>query len=608
MTFRARLRLASVLIVLVPVIGFALIVRREMGRRLTAQYERRVESRIATIEDDLVSVGDGVAVTLSALAEALRDDNRFRRAAVDGAVAERAYLLEYAAQAMRLTGLAMLQIQDENGRILSSGHFRMEYDRLEPELPRLLARTAGEPAVVLARTPESPFLALARIDSVQMGGRRFYLVGGVSAEQRFLASLARDPELTVALVYPGGEVSAGGAEPSGGSGPDDAVAEPETEDEAVVSWVDLPFVDAPRGSIVAARIRVTHSLDELRALRRNIDLWILLAVAATLAVAILLANWLATRISRPLVELARKTSRIDLDRLDVDFGSRRRDEIGALSRLLGSMTDRLRAGASRIKDAERRATLGELARQVNHDIKNGLMPIRNVFRHLTQVANEQPEQLARVLEERRTTIDAGIAYLETLASNYARLYPKLDRQPCDVNDVVRQVVAAASVPSGAELSLDLEDQRLVVMGDAVVLRRILENLVDNAIDSLVKGSGTVTVSSGLEAAANEPPFVRVAVADSGRGMSEDERTQAFDDFFTTKAHGTGLGLSIVRRLVTDLGGSIRVESTPGQGSRFTVELPAAEDAEALSSMGDDAANVERRPGTERSRGAPGGVG
>ncbi len=481
----------------------------------------------------------------------------------------------------------------------------MEYDRLEPELPRQLAEAQGELALVSARTPESPFLALARVDSVQMGGRRFYLVGGVSAERRFLAGLERESELTVALVYPGGEVTSVRTTPAAELASLEATARPDSGEAAVTSWLDLPYVDAERGRIEPARIRVTHSLDELRALRRNIDLWLLFAVAATLVVAILLANWLATRISRPLEDLARKTSRIDLDRLDIDFGSRRRDEIGALSRLLGAMTERLRASASRIKDAERRATLGELARQVNHDIKNGLMPIRNVFRHLTQVAKEQPEQLAGVLEERRTTIDAGIGYLETLASNYARLSPKLDRQPCDVNDVVRQVVAALALPNAAKLKIELSPARCVVMGDAVVLRRIVENLVDNAVESLTNASGTVSVTTRLEAAADGLPLVRLAVADSGRGMSEEEQGRAFDDFYTTKEHGTGLGLSIVRRLVTDLGGSIRLESAPGKGSRFTVELPAAaQDAETMSTTGDDAA--ERR-GTEPSRGTPGGV-
>jgi signal transduction histidine kinase len=68
--------------------------------------------------------------------------------------------------------------------------------------------------------------------------------------------------------------------------------------------------------------------------------------------------------------------------------------------------------------------------------------------------------------------------------------------------------------------------------------------------------------------------IRIAVADSGRGMSREELERAFDDFHTTKPTGTGLGLSVVRRLVADLGGSLQVTTEPGAGSRFTVELPA----------------------------------
>ena len=68
--------------------------------------------------------------------------------------------------------------------------------------------------------------------------------------------------------------------------------------------------------------------------------------------------------------------------------------------------------------------------------------------------------------------------------------------------------------------------------------------------------------------------MRIVVADTGRGMSQDELAHAFDDFFTTKPDGTGLGLSVVRRLTTDLNGSMRVESAPGQGTAFTIELPS----------------------------------
>jgi len=566
MSFRGRLFLAFVMVILIPMIAFTLVVRHEVGDRLTAQYQGQVESLVSVIEGDLEQQSLAIALTLSTLETTLVDDNRFRRAAVDGVVAERRYLLDYAANAMQLGGLSMLQIQDAEGRILSSGHFRNEFDRLEPELPDLLPATPEGVALVQARTPEATFVALARARTFRIGGERFTLVGGISAGNAFLERLARDSDVRVSLSYPGGVLSSAAGEE------DSDVASPAAS--VVVVELSVPFIDIEKAAVVPAIIRVSHSLAELQALRRSIDLWFLLAVAATCLAAVFLASWLSSRMSRPLADLARKTSRIDLDRLDIDFRSRRKDEIGALSRLLGAMTERLRVSAGRIKEAERRATLGELARQVNHDIKNGLIPIRNVFRHLVQTADEKPSQLSAVLSERRRTIDSSIDYLEDLASNYARLYPRIDRQPCDVNAVAGQVVTDASGTGQANLWYSPSEGDAIVLSDPVALRRILENLIDNAIDSLESSSGSVTVSTqNIEG--GDAGLVRITVTDTGVGMTEEEVEKIFDDFYTSKPDGTGLGLSIVRRLVMDLNGSIKVESQPGKGSRFIVDLPAA---------------------------------
>src|SRR5438093_3540326 len=120
-----------------------------------------------------------------------------------------------------------------------------------------------------------------------------------------------------------------------------------------------------------------------------------------------------------------------MDRLDVAFHSERGDEVGALTRLLGAMTDRLRTGAAKLREAERRIAMGDLARQVNHDIKNGLLPIRNVFRHLLEAARrESPDRLPAALGDRQGTIQSSISYLENLATNYARLYPRHAGELC----------------------------------------------------------------------------------------------------------------------------------------------------------------------------------
>ncbi len=190
------------------------------------------------------------------------------------------------------------------------------------------------------------------------------------------------------------------------------------------------------------------------------------------------------------------------------------------------------------------------------------------------MARDDPARLPERFEERRGTVDSSIAYLEELASNYARLTPRLDRTPCDVNAVARQVVLDARFTGRAHLRLELSARDAIVLSDAVVLRRILENLVENALDSLESAEGTVSLSTELLGPEAGRPTVRVTVSDTGVGMSEEARRHAFDDFYTTKAGGTGLGLSIVRRLVMDLDGSVRVQSELGQGSRFVVELPA----------------------------------
>jgi signal transduction histidine kinase len=249
----------------------------------------------------------------------------------------------------------------------------------------------------------------------------------------------------------------------------------------------------------------------------------------------------------------------------VTFAGQRSDEVGVLARLLGSMVGRLRADALRLREAERRAAFGDLARQVNHDVKNGLAPVRNVFRHLDEVARDQPERLPAVFGERRGTIESGLTYLERLAGNYARLAPTVGWQVCDLTALLREVAAGAG-PAGVRL--ETPDAIPPLRTDPLALRRVVENLVRNAAESLDGERGTVTLAADAT-----PTVVRIRVTDTGRGMTREELDRAFEPFYTTKPAGSGLGLAIVRRLVADLGGTLRVTSEPGRGTEAVVELP-----------------------------------
>ena len=494
MKFRTRLLISFGVVVLIPLLVFGLGIRREMSRSVTGQYEQRVSALVNVINADIAREGDRIGARLATMKNSLKDDNNFRNVVVRGA--DRSYVLDYAGNAMRLSGLDFLQIQDDEGRVVSSGHFRNEFDRLGPAV--------SGTTLLRAATAEGPFLTLVTSDTVYITpSHRFRLVGGIAVDSQFLARLARDPELGVALALPRDSTRS------------------DSGKLVVGPPLTLPYIDATDGPgrVEQARIEITRSAALLTALQRNVNLWFAAAVLVAALAALLLAGWLSTRISEP-----------------VEAGFR---------------------------DMERRIAIGELARQVNHDVKNGLAPLRNVFRHLMQVARDKPAELPQVFAERQGTVESSISYLETLAANYAKLSPQSERKATDVNAVVRETIGGSS-----SVRAKLADGLPPVSADALVLRRVIENLVSNAVDSLDGKNGTVTVSTE-----RGKRTVRIAVSDTGRGMSKAELDRAFDDFYTTKPGGTGLGLSIVRRLVLDSNGSLNVETEPGQGSTFIVEIP-----------------------------------
>lgn len=557
MSFRLRLLVAVAAAALVPLGLFAVAARQETTGRLGETYRQRTEAVAEGVRRELRREQARLRDRLDALAEDLLDDNRLRRALVAGG--DRSYRLDWAAGRMRSAGLDALQLQDGEGRILSSGHFRNEFGRLEPGLPGALAGSTG-PTLVAFRRPEGPFPALAAAHELRLGEERYALVGGVAVRERLLEDLDRGELVSVTLVPPG-------------DGAPDVVPDGADAGAAAdaVTRMELPWLEADRSGDVRRRpaeLVVRHSAAPLRALLARMDRWLLATLGAAGLGALLLAWWASSRLGRPLEVLAGRARRLDLSRLDVRFDREgREDEVGELARTLDAMTERLRADAARLREAERRAAVGDLARQVNHDVRNALAPLRNTIRHLGEAAEEGPEEAVRALREREGSLASALDYLESLAGRYEALGSRPGRGPSDVNEVVRRATEGLD-RAGGRLRLELADGLPPARADAVALRRIVENLARNGLDALEDG-GEVVVST---AAGSDD--VRIAVRDTGPGLPEEDRDRVFEAFYTTRPDGSGLGLSIVRRLVTDLDGELELETEPGRGTRFVVALPA----------------------------------
>jgi signal transduction histidine kinase len=549
MTFRVRLTLAHLALAVIPLLILGYGVRREMRARLDADATRRVDATAAAVDARLAGTLTAQRRQLESLAVGLAADNRFRSATADETSAERRWLLDWAPTTMRLTGFAVLQLQDSAGRILSAGQFRNDFDRVAPAVPRAVASSPALAAVVDARTPDTPVRALVTTAAFTVRGARFTVTGGARFDSAQVAALS--PDATVAALLVTGDTPA---------------------HQGAITTATLPFVnEAADGDAGTAHIVLLPDTGPTRALKAGVTRWLLVTLGGTLLVAVVIATLLGRVISAPIVELSERTAGLDLDRLDQRFATGRDDELGALERTLDALAGRLRTSVARLREAERAAATGDLARQVNHDIKNGLAPIRNVLRHLAQVAERDPGALAPIFAERRGTLESSVDYLDALARNYARLSPALNHGPTDPRPVVRDVARGVTA---ATIDVRVPETLPPVRADAVVLHRILDNLVSNAVDALEGKPGTVTIGAHAVGAGAERR-IRFTITDTGRGMTREELELAFNDFHTTKPAGTGLGLSVVRRLLTDVGGSMRAETAPGEGTTFTVEIPAA---------------------------------
>ncbi len=148
--------------------------------------------------------------------------------------------------------------------------------------------------------------------------------------------------------------------------------------------------------------------------------------------------------------------------------------------------------------------------------------------------------------------------------------PQITPKPVEFRSVVGSVLSLYSGLPGIEWKVEIDPGLGSVTVDAGQMRRVLINLIDNAV-SAMEGKGTVCVSAR---SVSPEGALRVEVADSGPGISPEDRDKMFVPYFSTKKRGTGLGLAIVHKVVTDHRGSIRVEDNEPHGTRFVIDIPA----------------------------------
>jgi nitrogen fixation/metabolism regulation signal transduction histidine kinase len=293
--------------------------------------------------------------------------------------------------------------------------------------------------------------------------------------------------------------------------------------------------------------------------------------AAGILVGIALSWWAAARVTRPVLRLAESAGRVAAGNWNTTVEVSSTDEIGQLARAFNGMTHELVAQRERLVQAERVAAWRELARRLAHELKNPLFPLQITVENMQRARESYPEQFDEVFREGTGTLLAELGKLKQIIarfSDFAKM-PAPEMQAVNLNDLVGETMklfqpqlAQARITPRIELDPNLRP----VQADPDQMTRVLRNLILNAIDAMPDGGAVTVRTSAL------PAGLRLEVSDTGQGLTPEECARLFTPYYTTKTHGTGLGLAIVQSVISDHHGSIQVESEPGKGSTFRIEL------------------------------------
>jgi len=351
----------------------------------------------------------------------------------------------------------------------------------------------------------------------------------------------------------------------------------ESGEKAIAAARSAPL--DPSGALALEAHRRALSESALRARQLNFVTRRAPAVALAAAVTVVLlfglvasrvADHLSRNLGRPLRELVTWAERIGRGEPLPDGPPRRgAPEFEVLRTQMRTMARELELGRARALEAERAAAFRETARQVAHELKNPLTPIRFAVDRLRRSAPDDLRESVEVLavESER---------LERIARAFAQFgrLPEGPRAPVDVGELVRYT-ARATVPADMPLTVDVADDVPMVSGHLDALARAVSNVLINAVEACesTRPEGRVTVRVGATKHRGRDA-VEVMVADSGCGIPADRISRIWDPYVTSKPGGTGLGLAIVRQTIAAHNGEVAAESAPGGGTTIRLLLPA----------------------------------
>jgi len=284
--------------------------------------------------------------------------------------------------------------------------------------------------------------------------------------------------------------------------------------------------------------------------------------------------WVANTITRPITAIGENLKELKLGISNEPLQWRTNDEIGALVTEYNRMIVKLDQSAKLLARSEREGAWREMAKQVAHEIKNPLTPMKLSIQYLQHAFKSNPDNIEPLLKRVSVTLIEQIDALAQIAdefSNFAKM-PRANNQQIKLNDLVESVHDLFKESKNSDILLDLAEEQFYVFADKNHLMRVLNNMIKNAVEAIPdsrKGKINVSLNRDGETAV-------IKVKDNGVGIPDDMKNKVFVPNFTTKNSGTGLGLAISKNIIESVSGKIYFETEKDVGTTFFVELPIEE--------------------------------
>ncbi len=328
-------------------------------------------------------------------------------------------------------------------------------------------------------------------------------------------------------------------------------------DDDIIAFVNLPYF--------AKQTELQKEIGDF--LAAYINVYVLLIVVAIM-VTILVSRF----ITRPLQMIREKMARIGLGKSNEKLYLKRRDEIGDLVEEYNRMIDELALSADKLARSERESAWREMAKQVAHEIKNPLTPMKLSVQYLQKAWERKDPDWEKHLHRFTRTIVEQIDTLSEIASEFSDFakMPAPVMEKIELTGVIRSAAELYFHHQNIRISIRQQKPAYFVKGDDKQLLRAFNNLIQNAVQAIGPGpEGQIDISLSEEGS----NYI-VAITDNGCGITDEQAKKMFSPSFTTKSSGMGLGLAMVRSILNTMNGSITFESTPGTGTTFTLKIPA----------------------------------